>query len=88
MAEYNDEPLTTIGEWTMTFSNREGTKAITIKLIVLNCNPLPLQKRHSACDEVGLTVTTITTNASVKDLLCRIAASNVDKVAPRSNQCC
>ena len=84
----NHEPLTKIGDWATTFSDREGTKAITIKLIVLNCNPLPLQKRHSACDEVGLTVTAITTNPLVKDLLCHIAARNVNKVAPCSNQCC
>jgi hypothetical protein len=30
----NDEPLTTIGDWAMTFDDREGAKAITIKSIV------------------------------------------------------
>jgi hypothetical protein len=42
-------------------------------------------KRHSACDEAGLSATVIAINASVKDFLCRIAASDVDKVAPRGN---
>jgi hypothetical protein len=40
---------------------------------VLNCDPLPLQKRHSACDEVGLSTAAISTNVSVKDLLYHIA---------------
>ncbi len=52
LAEYNNEPLTTIGDRTTTFSNREGTKVLTIKLIVLNRDSLPLQKRHSACKEL------------------------------------
>jgi hypothetical protein len=30
----NNEPLTTIGDWAMTFDDREGAKALTIKLIV------------------------------------------------------
>ncbi len=29
----NDNTLTTIGDWATTFDNREGTKALTIKLI-------------------------------------------------------
>ncbi len=78
-------PLTTIGDWATTFSDHEGAKALRIKLIVLNRDPLPLQKRHSACDEVGLSTAAITTNMSIKDLLCHIAASNVNKVAPHSN---
>jgi hypothetical protein len=43
-------------------------------------------KHHSTCDEVGLSATAITTNALVKDFLCHIAVSNVDKVAPHGNQ--
>ena len=42
-------------------------------------------KRHSACDEIVLFLTTIAINTSVKDLLFHIEASNVYKVAPRSN---
>ncbi len=55
---------------------------------VLNHDPLPLKKRHSACNEVGLSTATITTKTLVKDLLCHSATSNVDKVAPRSNTNC
>jgi hypothetical protein len=29
----NDKPLTTIGDWAMTFDNREGSKVLTIKSI-------------------------------------------------------
>ncbi len=39
----NNEPLTTIGDWDTTFNDHEGAKALTIKLIVLNHDPLPLQ---------------------------------------------
>ncbi len=39
----NNKPLTTIGDWATTFSNREGAKALTIKLIVLNRDPLPFK---------------------------------------------
>ena len=81
----NNKPLTTIGDWATTFSDREGAKALTIKLIVLNRDPLPLQKRHSDYNEVCLTVTAITTNVSVKGLLCHIAASDVNKVAAHNN---
>ena len=81
----NDEPLTAIGEWATTFSDHEGAKALTVESIVLNCDPLPLQKRHRACDEVGLSTAAITTSALVKDLWCHIVASNVNKVAPHSN---
>ncbi len=35
----NDEPLTLIGDWAMTFNNREGTKALTIKLTVVIAIP-------------------------------------------------
>ena len=42
-------------------------------------------KHHSAYDEVGLSATAIAINAIVKDFLCRIAASNVDKVTPHGN---
>ena len=42
-------------------------------------------KRHSTCNEVGLSATAIAINASVKDFLCHSVASNVDKVAPRGN---
>ena len=63
LAEYNNEPLTTIGDWATAFNDREGTKALTIKSIVLNHDPSPLQKPHSACNEVGLSATAITTNA-------------------------
>jgi hypothetical protein len=42
-------------------------------------------KRQSACNEAGLSATAITINVSVKDFLGRIAASDVNKVAPRGN---
>ncbi len=41
--------------------------------------------RHSTCNEAGLSATAIAINALVKDFLCCIVASNVDKVAPRGN---
>jgi hypothetical protein len=42
-------------------------------------------KHHSACNEAGLSATAIATNALVKDFLCHITASKVNKVAPRGN---
>jgi hypothetical protein len=47
-----------------------------------------LQKRHSACDEAGLSVTAIATYALVKDFDVIIAASNANKVTPRNKQGC
>jgi hypothetical protein len=47
-----------------------------------------LQKRHSACDESGLSATAIATNALVKDLYVLIMVSNAEKVALRDKQCC
>ncbi len=45
-------------------------------------------KRHSTCDETGLTATTIATNGLVKDICVVIVRSNIDKVVPHGNQGC
>jgi hypothetical protein len=47
-----------------------------------------LQKRRSTCDETGLSVTTIATNALVKDHYFVIVGSNATMVAPCNKQCC
>jgi hypothetical protein len=46
---------------------------------------LTQQKHHSTCDEACLSATAIAINALVKDFLCCIAASNVNKVGPCGN---
>jgi hypothetical protein len=35
----NNEPLPTMGDWATTFNDREGAKALTIKLIMLIVTP-------------------------------------------------
>jgi hypothetical protein len=41
-----------MGDWATTFDDREGTKALTIKLIARSHTIA--MKRHSACDEASL----------------------------------
>ncbi len=48
----NNKPLTTIGDWAMTFDNCEGAKALRIKLIIpitipYHCNEVPLHLQWS-----------------------------------------
>jgi hypothetical protein len=45
-------------------------------------------KRHSTCNEAGLSATAIATNAPVKDLCVIIAGSKFDMVAPCNKHHC
>jgi hypothetical protein len=58
------------------------------KIDCTNCNTSSLQKRHSVCNEAGLSATTIVTYVLVKDLYVVIVASNANKVALRYKQHC
>jgi hypothetical protein len=84
----NNQPLATMGNCAMTFSDPEGAKAPTVKLITPIATLDHCKKCHSACNEAGLSATVTATNASVKDFCVVIAGSITNKVALSDKQCC
>ncbi len=70
-----DKPLTTIGDRATTFDDCEGAKALRIKSVAPIA--IPYNRNEAA--------TAIAINALVKEFSSCIAASNINKVAPRGN---